>query len=255
MKRSFVAIGCAVLSVLICFPAFALELTKENIKKVPATYVTVEKDKMVFGPSSTAYSPDEFDKILQGYGLTLTPEGAKKAPTTYAKVDKDKIVFGKDTAAYSPETLNQILEAYGATLPADAVKGGKVPKTYATLEKDKIVFGKNSTAYSPHQLNPILAAYVVPAKAEVPIAKPEVKPQPKPEVKPEVKPEAPKVITPEKCKGAPKGAKLDERGCWVLVGVNFDYNSSTLRPESYSVLDEVAAILKQEKSDRSHVVL
>jgi OOP family OmpA-OmpF porin len=30
---------------------------------------------------------------------------------------------------------------------------------------------------------------------------------------------------------------------WVLIGVNFDFNKSTLRPESYPILDNAAAIL------------
>jgi outer membrane protein OmpA-like peptidoglycan-associated protein len=30
---------------------------------------------------------------------------------------------------------------------------------------------------------------------------------------------------------------------WVLIGVNFDFNKATLRPESYPILDNAASIL------------
>ena len=34
---------------------------------------------------------------------------------------------------------------------------------------------------------------------------------------------------------------------WVLVGVNFDFNKATLRPESYPILDNAASILLTHK--------
>lgn len=42
----------------------------------------------------------------------------------------------------------------------------------------------------------------------------------------------------KKCMGP---AKMEEK--WVLVGVNFDFNKATLRPESYPILDNAASIL------------
>ncbi len=42
----------------------------------------------------------------------------------------------------------------------------------------------------------------------------------------------------KKCMGP---AKMEDK--WVLVGVNFDFNKATLRPESYAILDNAAAIL------------
>lgn len=43
----------------------------------------------------------------------------------------------------------------------------------------------------------------------------------------------------KKCMG-PVGTSEDK---WVLVGVNFDFNKATLRPESYPILDNAAGIL------------
>jgi opacity protein-like surface antigen len=42
----------------------------------------------------------------------------------------------------------------------------------------------------------------------------------------------------KKCMGP---TKVEDK--WVLVGVNFDFNKATLRPESYPILDNAAAIL------------
>ena len=42
----------------------------------------------------------------------------------------------------------------------------------------------------------------------------------------------------KKCMGP---TKVEDK--WVLVGVNFDFNKSTLRPESYPILDNAASIL------------
>ena len=47
----------------------------------------------------------------------------------------------------------------------------------------------------------------------------------------------------KKCMGP---AKTEDK--WVLVGVNFDFNKATLRPESYPILDNAASILDFENS-------
>jgi outer membrane protein OmpA-like peptidoglycan-associated protein len=42
----------------------------------------------------------------------------------------------------------------------------------------------------------------------------------------------------KKCMGP---TKMEDK--WVLVGVNFDFNKATLKPESYPILDNAASIL------------
>lgn len=54
----------------------------------------------------------------------------------------------------------------------------------------------------------------------------------------------------DKCPGTPPGTKVDHTGCPLtekieLKGVWFDFDSSALRPESITVLDEVALIFKR----------
>jgi outer membrane protein OmpA-like peptidoglycan-associated protein len=54
----------------------------------------------------------------------------------------------------------------------------------------------------------------------------------------------------DKCPDTPAGDRVDEYGCTIknviiLKGVNFDFDSAKLRPESYATLDHAVATLKQ----------
>ena len=49
----------------------------------------------------------------------------------------------------------------------------------------------------------------------------------------------------DKCPRTPKGATVNELGCWVCKDVNFDLNKADIKPESYKNLDEQVAFLKQ----------
>ncbi len=67
----------------------------------------------------------------------------------------------------------------------------------------------------------------------------------------------------DKCPGTPKGKKVDEKGCeilfdevrstLVLKGVNFEFNSADLTPNSRTILDSVAASLREWKEIRVEV--
>ena len=49
----------------------------------------------------------------------------------------------------------------------------------------------------------------------------------------------------DKCPNTPKGAKIDENGCWILERVQFDLDKWDIKPEYYPLLDEIAEVLKQ----------
>jgi OOP family OmpA-OmpF porin len=62
----------------------------------------------------------------------------------------------------------------------------------------------------------------------------------------------------DKCPNTPAGDKVDENGCTiknviVLKGVNFDFDSAKLRPESYAILDHAVATLKQNKFPKTEL--
>jgi OOP family OmpA-OmpF porin len=48
----------------------------------------------------------------------------------------------------------------------------------------------------------------------------------------------------DECPGTPKGAKVDERGCWILGRVQFDLDKWDIKPKYYSMLDEIGRVLK-----------
>lgn len=48
----------------------------------------------------------------------------------------------------------------------------------------------------------------------------------------------------DQCPGTPKGAKVDERGCWVIPNVLFDFDKDNVKAQYQSVLDDVVRVLK-----------
>ncbi len=49
----------------------------------------------------------------------------------------------------------------------------------------------------------------------------------------------------DQCPGTPEGARVNAVGCWTLDNVLFDFDKAVIKPEAYSLLDEVAAIMKK----------
>ncbi|SHJ20513.1 OmpA family protein [Desulfatibacillum alkenivorans DSM 16219] len=52
----------------------------------------------------------------------------------------------------------------------------------------------------------------------------------------------------DKCPGTPKGAPVDENGCWNIQVIQFDLNSTELNPAGQSVLDAVSSVLHVNKA-------
>ena len=48
----------------------------------------------------------------------------------------------------------------------------------------------------------------------------------------------------DKCPGTPRGAKVNEFGCWVIGDVLFDFDKSNIKPEFYGQLDEAARVFE-----------
>ncbi|MEZ4526716.1 MAG: OmpA family protein [Desulfobacterales bacterium] len=232
MKKIIVLL-CAALCMSL--PAFALELTPEASGKIMKPI--------------TAYSPDTMNAILEAQGLTLSPEAAAAVPGTYAKVKDGKVVFGGTSTAYSPVDFHNILTAYGLTLSPEAVEAKLGGTDYAKVSGGEIVLGKSPAAYSGETLTAILSAYELPsAPAPVPVT-PEPAPVPAPEPAPAPAPvededddKVPDAL--DKCPGTPPGARVDERGCWVLH-INFDFDKSVIKAQYYPALDEVVQIMNK----------
>lgn len=62
------------------------------------------------------------------------------------------------------------------------------------------------------------------------------------------------VLDPQdRCPGTPKGAKVDARGCWVLSGLLFDTDKSTIKPQYRQELDDAAEVLKNNPGVRLEI--
>lgn len=48
----------------------------------------------------------------------------------------------------------------------------------------------------------------------------------------------------DKCPGTPKGAKVDEWGCWILPDIQFEFDKHEILPKYRPILDEVAEVMK-----------
>jgi OOP family OmpA-OmpF porin len=87
-------------------------------------------------------------------------------------------------------------------------------------------------------------------------------PKAKPKAKPKPKPMPPKdsdgdgvIDAKDECPGTPAGVKVNEVGCpeigetiISLVGVNFDTNKATIKPDSEAILNEAVIVLKDNAS-------
>ena len=52
----------------------------------------------------------------------------------------------------------------------------------------------------------------------------------------------------DKCPGTPKGAKVNQFGCWTLENVLFDFNKHNIKPQFYGFLDEAAVVFEKNPS-------
>ncbi|SPD72785.1 conserved exported hypothetical protein [uncultured Desulfobacterium sp.] len=49
----------------------------------------------------------------------------------------------------------------------------------------------------------------------------------------------------DKCPGTPKGATVNEFGCWVIKNVHFDFDKYNIKPQYYPDLDQVVTVLEK----------
>ncbi|MEW6237354.1 MAG: OmpA family protein [Candidatus Omnitrophota bacterium] len=57
----------------------------------------------------------------------------------------------------------------------------------------------------------------------------------------------------DQCPDTPKGAKVDDRGCWTVPGVTFEYDKSVIRPQFFPELDDMANVLKENPGIKIYV--
>lgn len=58
----------------------------------------------------------------------------------------------------------------------------------------------------------------------------------------------------DECPDTPEGATVNSKGCWALTGmVLFDFDSATIKPEAYPLLDEVVTILEKNPEMKGEI--
>lgn len=57
----------------------------------------------------------------------------------------------------------------------------------------------------------------------------------------------------DNCPRTPRGAEVDKRGCWVLIGLNFALDSSAIDSQGNRELDDVARILRENPDVRIRI--
>jgi OOP family OmpA-OmpF porin len=241
MKKIIIMVMSIAVALAMALPASAIELSPDAAN-IPSIYASVKDGQVVYRDSSTAYSPGTLNAILTAYGLELTPEAAANVPASYAQVVDGNVVFGSTSAAFTPEDYNNIFTAYGLELSPEDAAAIQGPVNYCKVVDGEIVFGKTSTAYSAMGLSQILAAYKLPMVEEVVVVE---------EVEC-VDADGDGICDDvDACANTPKGAKIDERGCWVLEqNCLFDFDKAVVKSEFFPLLDEIVQIMKDNPSLR-----
>lgn len=199
-----------------------------------------------FYRQSTAYSSETFNEIMEAYGLKLdmNSDVAADLPSSYATAADGEPVFNKVPRAYIPTEYHDIFTAYGLELNKQYVQNELNIPSYARVVGDKVNFGSTRVAYDAEDWESILAAYSLPMKKEKMVAKPKPKPAPKPVIGDRdgdgVKDNV------DQCPNTPRGAVVNERGCWVLPSnVLFAFDKAEIKEEYYSELADIKLIFDE----------
>jgi len=215
MKKVIVLAICAAL--VMSVPAFAIDVPEGT-----------------FNAKSTAYSGADFNAIMESLGLQFNPQAS--VPASYAKVGDDgTVAFGKKSTAYSPDLYHEILSAYGLLLNKE--EAAEMLGAINYVNKDGS-FKTKSYAYGGSEWAKIMSVYNLPA-GETPVPPPPVVSTVDGDddmdgIKNSV----------DQCPNTPRGANVDERGCWVLQeDYLFDFDKAVVKAEYYPILDEVVKVM------------
>lgn len=196
-----------------------------------------------FSNPPTAYPSEKFNRILEAYELQLDMGKAETLPSSYAKVTQDSAAFDDTAIAYSPKQYHAILTAYGLQLTPEDAQNKLMISSYARVAGDSISFDDTAIAYDGQSWNNIMSAYSLPAMAQPAMAQ-AVQPPPAAAAPGDDDGDG---VTNDKdaCPNTPKGAAVDERGCWAYASeMLFDFDSAAIKEGVAQILDEAGKIAK-----------
>lgn len=183
---------------------------------------------------------------------TLDPEAPVKGPATEVRRLKEK--YGEDLTLHT--IFMETDDGKG-----DADKGRALMSRMAELGGGR-GFRAADLLADPGGWDDFLAVLCPVASAE---RAPAPQPVPPPAQKPEPKAAAPAPAGPtdsdgdgvldnvDQCPGTPKGARVNHLGCWVLEGVNFDFDKWNIRPDAVVILDHAVDVLRANPEVRIEV--
>lgn len=210
----------------------------------PAMAIDPPKDASpTFSKPATAYASQNFNKILEAYQLKLDTGNADSLPTSYARISDGNAGFNSTAIAYSPAQYHAILSAYGLQLTLNDAKEKLMISSYAKVSGDSISFGKSAVAYGGESWKNIMSAYSLPVKAAA-MAQPVEKAKPMAAGPGDDDGDG---VTNDKdaCPDTPKGATVDDRGCWAYASeMLFDFDSAVIKKDVATILDKAGKIAK-----------
>jgi OOP family OmpA-OmpF porin len=215
--------------------------------------------RLVYG--TTSYKRGDLESAILGVrGFGATPLGrAIKAATEDLRTTRGNtavIIFsdGRETDRTALTAAKQMKEELGDRLCIYTVLFGDDPAGRSLMEQIADV-GECGYFVSAEEIYPsegmaTLAENVFLEKAPAPVAA--VEPAPAPEPEPvgallEEDSDGDGVLDDQdECPDTPEGATVNNKGCWTLKGVVlFDFDKYDIKPDAYSLLDEVATIVKK----------
>lgn len=165
---------------------------------------------------------------------------------------------GEEPSADPLEAEKALKQKYGDRLCIYTVAVGDDPKGLNRLKKIAETGGCGFFSNAEDLMPPAAMADFVKKVflTERTATKPEPKPEPKPAA---MAPMAPLATDGDgdgvpddrdKCPGTPKGARVDDTGCWMMGRVNFDFDKSNIKPQNQATLNEIASVMKQNPTLR-----
>jgi OOP family OmpA-OmpF porin len=194
----------------------------------PALAIEIPADAGVgFSKEATAYPSTSFNKLLEACGVNLASANVASVPASYAQAADGTVVFNDMDTAYTPTQYHSIFTSYGLVFNPDKI--GTVPPSYATVKGGEVVFGDaEKIAYTGDEWTRIYAAYELPGVAM------------------EGDADGDGVVdSKDRCPDTPKGAKVNEDGCWVYSDILFDFDKAVLKEQFKSELDETKVVFDQ----------
>ncbi len=219
---------------------------------------TVSKKKTVLSYGLTKYTKKGLDEALNALkwpggntpmaaginAATKDLESTKGQTAVIIVSDAERQLLDKDPLQAAEAMKRQYGEntCIYTVFIGDATTGKELMEKLA--QAGKCGFSANLTDLMSGQAMADFVEKVFLVKRPMMKAAPTPKPTPKPAPSPSDSDGDGVYDDKDKCPGTPVGAEVDERGCWVIRNVMFDFDKYNIKEEYYPRLNKVVEVLK-----------